>query len=82
MGGLSFYLGTHRPGWLATAGVPLFVSRRTLGPVKALPRAVAPNPGGYGCAHKSCANCQTFALGWREDLLDRLRVLDNANASN
>lgn len=25
-----FYLGTHMPNWLATAGVPLFVSRRRL----------------------------------------------------
>ncbi|MEU8134611.1 DUF7221 family queuine tRNA-ribosyltransferase-like protein [Streptodolium elevatio] len=24
---MTFYLGTHQPGWLATAGVPLFVSR-------------------------------------------------------
>jgi hypothetical protein len=45
-----FYLGAHRPGWLATAGVPLFVSRRTLAPVRALPRALAPwalDSGGF-----------------------------------
>lgn len=38
---MDFYLGTHRPGWLATAGVPLFVSYRTLSPRKSLPRAAA-----------------------------------------
>jgi len=27
---MTFYLGTHMPGWLATAGVPLFVSARRL----------------------------------------------------
>lgn len=36
-----FYLGTHHPNWLATSEVPLFVSRRTLGKVKKLPRASA-----------------------------------------
>lgn len=25
-----FYLGTHRPNWLATANVPLFISASTL----------------------------------------------------
>lgn len=36
-----FYLGTHEPSWLATAGVPLFVSRRRLAPLRRLPRAIA-----------------------------------------
>lgn len=39
----TFYLGTHRPGWLALArcsDVPLFVSRRTLAVRKSLPSAV------------------------------------------
>jgi hypothetical protein len=47
---VEFYLGTHRPNWLATAGVPLFVSRRTLSPYKRLPRAIAPwalDSGGF-----------------------------------
>lgn len=34
-----FYLGTHMPSWLGKASVPLFVSRRTLEPMKKLPRA-------------------------------------------
>lgn len=45
-----FYLGAHRPHWLATAGVPLFVSHRTLREYKTLPRAIAPwalDSGGF-----------------------------------
>jgi hypothetical protein len=45
-----FYLGVHRPNWLAMAGVPLFVSRRTLAPYRTLPRAIAPwalDSGGF-----------------------------------
>lgn len=45
-----FFLGVHRPNWLATAGVPLFVSRRTLAPYRTLPRAIAPwalDSGGF-----------------------------------
>lgn len=36
---MKFYLGTHRPTWLWVSQVPLFVSRRTLGPIKRLPQA-------------------------------------------
>jgi hypothetical protein len=36
---MRFFLGTHHPAWLAQLDVPLFVSRRTLADVKALPRA-------------------------------------------
>ncbi len=36
-----FYLGTHQPHWLATAGVPLFVSHRRLEGRRTLPRACA-----------------------------------------
>lgn len=46
----TFYLGTHQPGWLATAGVPLFVSRRRLATRRRLPRAAAPwalDSGGF-----------------------------------
>lgn len=45
-----FYLGTHQPGWLATAGVPLFVSHRRLARYKTLPRAMnvwALDSGGF-----------------------------------
>jgi hypothetical protein len=47
-----FYLGTHRPDWLARpdVAVPLFVSRRRLAPYKTLPRAVtrwALDSGGF-----------------------------------
>ncbi len=34
-----FYLGTHMDGWLATVGVPLFVSHRRLARRKTLPKA-------------------------------------------
>ena len=36
-----FFLGTHQPNWLETAGVPLFVSRRRLAARKTFPRAAA-----------------------------------------
>jgi hypothetical protein len=45
-----FYLGTHKPGWLATAGVPLMVSHRRLRERTTLPRAAAPwilDSGGF-----------------------------------
>ncbi|GAB3462450.1 deazapurine DNA modification protein DpdA family protein [Actinophytocola sediminis] len=38
---VAFLLGTHQPGWLARAGVPLFVSDVRLRAYKTLPRAVA-----------------------------------------
>lgn len=34
-----FYLGTHRPNWLAKTGAPLFISRTTLQGRKSFPRA-------------------------------------------
>lgn len=46
----TFYLGTHQPGWLSWAGVPLFVSDRRLRTYKRLPRAAAPwalDSGGF-----------------------------------
>jgi hypothetical protein len=46
----SFLLGTHQPGWLGKAGVPLFVSDPRLRVFKTLPRAVAPwalDSGGF-----------------------------------
>lgn len=39
-----FYLGTHQPGWLAVADVPLFVSHRRLRDYKTLPKV---GRGGY-----------------------------------
>jgi hypothetical protein len=45
-----FYLGAPAPGWLARAGVPLFVSDTRLRVYKRLPRAVAPwacDSGGF-----------------------------------
>jgi len=45
-----FLLGTHQPGWLARAGVPLFVSDVRLRTYKTLPRAAAPwavDSGGF-----------------------------------
>ena len=38
---MRFYLGTHMPHWLATAGVPLFVSRRRLEDRRRMPKACA-----------------------------------------
>lgn len=46
----NFLLGPHQPGWLARAGVPLFVSDRRLKTYKTLPRAIAPwalDSGGF-----------------------------------
>jgi hypothetical protein len=51
--GVVFYLGTHRPGWLADPrfrGVPLFVSRASLAKMRRLPRALttwAADSGGF-----------------------------------
>jgi hypothetical protein len=48
--GMRFFLGTHQPGWLATAGVALFVSDRRLRGYKTLPRAAVPwalDSGGF-----------------------------------
>ncbi len=47
---MKFYLGVHQARWLAQSSVPLFVSRRTLEPVRALPRARTPwalDSGGF-----------------------------------
>ncbi|MFJ6729632.1 hypothetical protein ACIQPQ_32515 [Streptomyces sp. NPDC091281] len=47
---MRFFLGTHQPGWLATANVPLFVSYRRLAHRRILPRAAAPwalDSGGF-----------------------------------
>jgi hypothetical protein len=48
--GFRFYLGTHRPAWLETMAVPLFISRRELSKRKSLPRANTPwglDSGGF-----------------------------------
>lgn len=34
-----FYLGTHRPNWLKTLDIPLFISHRRLTPYKTIPKA-------------------------------------------
>lgn len=47
---MKFYLGTHRPVWLSTAGVPLMVSHRLLAGRRTLPIAVcswALDSGGF-----------------------------------
>lgn len=47
---MRFYLGTHQPGWLSFAGVPLFVSAVRLRKRKGLPKAAAPwalDSGGF-----------------------------------
>lgn len=49
-GGSVFFLGTHKAVWLGRAGVPLFISRRTLAPRRTFPRAIAPwalDSGGF-----------------------------------
>jgi len=48
--GLTFYLGTHHPGWLRTMGIPLFISDRRLRGYKLLPHASGPwalDSGGF-----------------------------------
>ncbi|MCP3800734.1 hypothetical protein NLX83_15815 [Allokutzneria sp. A3M-2-11 16] len=45
-----FLLGCHQPGWLRTAGVPLFISDTRLRDYRNLPRAIAPwalDSGGF-----------------------------------
>lgn len=45
-----FYLGTHHPNWLALTDTPLFVSHRTIGRMRSLPRAMGPwslDSGGF-----------------------------------
>ncbi len=45
-----FFLGSHQPGWLGRAGVPLFVSDRRLRSYRKLPVAAAPwalDSGGF-----------------------------------
>ena len=47
---MKFFLGTHEPSWLRTAGVPLFVSARRLRRLKKAPRAAcewALDSGGF-----------------------------------
>ncbi|MET8655110.1 DUF7221 family queuine tRNA-ribosyltransferase-like protein [Nocardia aurea] len=47
---MRFYLGTHQPGWLCKAAVPLFISDVRLSRYKSLPRAVgrwALDSGGF-----------------------------------
>ena len=39
--GLTFYLGTHHPGWLRTTAVPLFISDRRLRGYKHAPAAAS-----------------------------------------
>ena len=49
-GHLVFFLGTHHPGWLATAQMPLFISDRRLRRYRTVPRAVttwALDSGGF-----------------------------------
>lgn len=38
---MKFYLGVHQPAWLATAGVPLFVSYKRLWKYRTLPRSAS-----------------------------------------
>ena len=48
--GATFLLGTHQPGWLRKARVPLFVSDTRLREYKTLPHAAAPwslDSGGF-----------------------------------
>jgi hypothetical protein len=48
--GATFFLGTHQPGWLGHARIPLFVSDVRLRVYKTLPRAAAPwalDSGGF-----------------------------------
>jgi hypothetical protein len=47
---LRFFLGTHQPGWLVTARVPMFISDRRLRSYRRAPRAAGPwalDSGGF-----------------------------------
>ncbi len=49
-GPLTFFLGTHQPGWLSTTPVPLFISDRRLRAYKTFPCATGPwalDSGGF-----------------------------------
>jgi hypothetical protein len=64
-----FYLGTHKPAWLAQLAIPLFVSHRTLRRVRQLPRARAPwalDSGGFS---------ELKAGGWRTTALDYIAAV-------
>lgn len=39
---MEFFLGTHRPNWLSSMSIPLFIARQSLAPRKTLPRALGP----------------------------------------
>src|SRR5690242_15740332 len=56
MTGPLLLLGTHQPGWLGRAGVPLFVSDTRLRVFKTLPRAVA----AWGCDSGGFTQLQQF----------------------
>jgi hypothetical protein len=59
-----FWLGAHHPAWLGTAGVPLFVSRRTLFERRTFPVACAPwalDSGGF--SELSIHGCWTVTPG-------------------
>ena len=51
-----FLLGTHQPGWLATAGVPLFVSDTRLRAYRRLPQATT----GWACDSGGFSELQRF----------------------
>jgi hypothetical protein len=62
--GVTFFLGTHHPGWLRTAAVPLFISDRRLRTYRRLPRAAGPwalDSGGFSelATHGTWANGPT-----------------------
>ncbi|BEL10035.1 hypothetical protein Q0Z83_082260 [Actinoplanes sichuanensis] len=65
------FLGSHQPGWLGKAGVPLFVSDTRLRVYKTLPRAAAP----WACDSGGFTELQKFGR-WTistRDYIARLR---------
>lgn len=48
MTGFTFYLGTHRPSWLARTDVPLFISAVTMRKQRTIPKARGPLGGDSG----------------------------------
>lgn len=74
---LTFYVGTHKPQWLALADWPLFVSARRLREIRKLPRAVVPwalDSGGFselslfGSWRTSAAQYVREVRLWRDEI--------------
>jgi hypothetical protein len=71
-----FYLGTHKPGWLGTTDVPLFVSRRSLIGRRTMPRARGPWALDSGGFTEIAANGHWFGTPARQYVAEVRRIVD------